>query len=103
MAYLNTKTRQLVPIKLAQRRFQLEILSAILDNDTSKLMEYRKLIRKPKYLQLYRNSYVKEIGRFAQVMPGPVEGTNTIFLIDKKYIPVESWKDVTYGRVVVDY
>ena len=36
-------------------------------------------------------------------MPGLVEGTNTMFLIDKQDIPVKRWKDVTYGRVVVDY
>ena len=36
-------------------------------------------------------------------MPGLVEGTNTMFFIDKQYIPVDRWKDVTYGIVVVDY
>ena len=36
-------------------------------------------------------------------MPGLVEGTNTMFFIDKQDIPVDRWKDVTYGIVVVDY
>ena len=36
-------------------------------------------------------------------MPGQSEGTNTIYFIDKADIPVERWKDVTYGRVVVAY
>ena len=36
-------------------------------------------------------------------MPGIVEGTDTMFLIDKRDIPVEGWKDVTYGIVVADY
>ena len=75
----------------------------MLDEDTGELMEYRKIMRKPKYRQLYRNSYAKEIGRLAQDMPGLVEDTNTMFLIEKQYIPVNRWKDVTYGRVVVDY
>ena len=32
-----------------------------------------------------------------------VEGTDTVFFIDKQYIPVDRWKDVTFGRVVADY
>ena len=36
-------------------------------------------------------------------MPGKVEGTNTIYFIDKSNVPAERWKDVTYGRVVVAY
>ena len=39
----------------------------------------------------------------AQGMPGLVEVTNTMFFTDKQYIPVDRWKDVTYGIVVVDY
>ena len=39
----------------------------------------------------------------AQGMPGLVEGMNNMFLIDKQDIPVDRCKDVTYGRVVVDY
>ena len=47
--------------------------------------------------------YAKEIGQLSQGMPGLVDGKNTMFLIDKQDIPVDSWKDVTYGRVVEDY
>ena len=39
----------------------------------------------------------------AQGMPDLVEGTNTMFFIDKQYIPSDRWKDVIYGRSVVDY
>ena len=75
----------------------------MLYEDTGELMEYRKIMKKPKYRNLYRNSYAKEIGRLEQVMPGLVEGTNRMFLIHKKSIPVDRWRDVTYGRVVADY
>ena len=103
LAYLDTAPRKLIPRRLAQRSFPLEILSAVLNKDTGELMEYRKLMQKPKYRQLYCNSYAKEIGRLAQGMTGLVEGSNTTFLIDKQDIPVNRWKYVTYGRVVVDY
>ena len=52
---------------------------------------------KTKYRQLYRKSYAKEIGRLAQGMPGLVDGKKTMFLIDKQAIPIDRWKDVTYG------
>ena len=53
--------------------------SAVINEDTGELMEYQKLMKKPKYRNLYRNSYAKEIGRLEQVIPGLVEGKNTIF------------------------
>ena len=45
--------------KLARRKFQKEMLSAVLDKDMGELMDYRKLMKNPKYLPLYRDSYAK--------------------------------------------
>ena len=36
-------------------------------------------------------------------MPRRAEGTNTLFFIDKSSVPVDRWRDITYGRVVVNY
>ena len=36
-------------------------------------------------------------------MPGLAEGTNTIFFIPKKEVPADRWRDITYGRIVVNY
>ena len=91
------------PHHLDSRRFPSDMLNAILDNDTGELMEYQYLMKKPKYRNLYGNSYAKEIGRLAQVMPGQVTGTNTIFFVYKKDVPADRWRDVTYGRVVVNF
>ena len=79
------------------------MISAVLDEDTGELMEYRDLMKKPKYRKLYAKLYTKELGRLAQGMPGQVEGTNTIFFIPKKDVPLDRWRGVTYGRVVVNY
>ena len=79
------------------------MLSAVLDEDTGELMDFRKMMMNPKYYPLYRNSYATEIGRLAQGMPGLVEGTNTLFFIKKTSVPADRWRDVTYGRIVVDY
>ena len=59
LAYLNMAPRKLAPRQLEQRYFTLEMISAVLNEDTIKLMEYRKLMWKPKYRQLYRKSYAK--------------------------------------------
>ena len=36
-------------------------------------------------------------------MPGLVEGTNVMLFIENKSITVDRWRDVAYGKVVVDY
>ena len=81
----------------------MEMLNPVLDEDKVKLMEYRNLMKSPKYCQLYGTSYGKELGKIAQGMPGPVEGTDTIFFIDKSNVPTTRCKDVTYVRIVVNY
>ena len=92
----------LSPARLAGRRFPLEMLNAVLNEETGEIMEYRQLMKSPKYRNLYKHSYIKELGRLAQDIPDVVKGTNTIFFIDKADVPTERWKDITYGRVVVD-
>ena len=103
LASVNVAHMKVTPTKVVQRKLPKEMISAVLDKDTVKLMEYRKFMDNPKYRPLYRNSYAKEIGRLAQGMPGLIKVTNTMFLIDKTAFPSNRWRDVTYGRVVVDY
>ena len=103
LAYVNREKLTVTPAQLARRKFPKEMLSAVLDEDTGELMEYRKLMKNPKYRPLYQNSYAKEIGRLAQGIPGLVEGTNTMFFIEKTAVPVGRWRDVTYGQIGVDY
>ena len=46
--------------------FPIKMISAVLDKGTFELMVYRKkVMRKTKYRQLYRNSYAKEIRRLS--------------------------------------
>ena len=94
---------KLSPQSLASRKFPLEMLNAVLDEDTGELMEYRALMKKPKYSKLYEESYAKELSQLTQGIPGKVTGTNTIFFINKAKVPADCWRDITYGRVVVNY
>ena len=45
----------------------------------------------------------KEVGRLAQGLKGRVEGTNTIFFIDKSEIPNDRLRDCTYVRICANY
>ena len=88
--------RCMSPQHLSSRRFPSDMLNAVLDTDTGEIMEYRHLMKNPKYRNHYGNSYAKEIGRLAQGMPGQVTGTNTIFFIYKKDLPADRWRDVQF-------
>ncbi len=74
-----------------------------MDNETGELMEYCQLMQSTKYQKVWGQASGNEIGRLAQEMPGHVEGTNTIFFITKDQIPQNRFRDVTYGKFVVDY
>ena len=91
------------PQSLAGRRYPPQMLNAVLNNETGEMMEYRHLMANPKYKETWQKAYGKELGRLAQGMPGRVEGTNTIYFINKNEIPQDRWKDVTYGRIVTAY
>ena len=98
----NTRT-PLTPQSAATRQFPHDVLSAILDTDTGELLEYRHLIKNPKYCTIWKNAYGKELGRLAQGIPGTVKGTNTIVFTAYNEIPPQRRKDVTYGRIVANY
>ena len=66
-------------------------------------MDYRNIIKKPKYPELWRKSYGDELRRLARGILGCVTGTNTLFFINKADLPADRWKDVTYGSICVNY
>ena len=41
---------------LSSRKFPIEMISAVLDEDTGELMEYRGLMKKPKHRKLYASA-----------------------------------------------
>ena len=72
----------------------------MLDTETGELLEYRHLIKHPKYKDDWGYSFGNGIGRRAQGMPGRNTGTNTIKFIHKSKMPADRWKDVAYARIV---
>ena len=88
------------PKQAASRTFPLQFLCnlayAVLNDDTGDLLEYRHLIKHPKYKDTWSNSFGKDIRRLATT-------TETIFFINKTDIPQDRKGDVTYGRIVCIY
>eukprot|EP00804_Cyclotella_cryptica_P001028 CCRYP_008343-RA/>CCRYP_008343-RA protein AED:0.62 eAED:0.41 QI:0/0/0/1/0/0/2/0/182 len=72
----------------------------ILDQETGQLLEYRQLLRHPKYLDIWNRAGANEFGRLAQGIGGRIKGTNTIQFIQKHAIPIARLKDVTYIKFV---
>ena len=78
------------------------MINAVLNEEIGELMEYRQVMKCPKYHKLYATSYSKEQRWLVQGIPGVVNGTNTIFFINKTDVPAERWTDATYERFVVN-
>eukprot|EP00804_Cyclotella_cryptica_P008108 CCRYP_004594-RA/>CCRYP_004594-RA protein AED:0.30 eAED:0.28 QI:0/0/0/1/0/0.5/2/0/866 len=89
--------------RAAARMFPTNFLNAVLNENTGELMEYRHLIKDPKYSTTWRKAYGKELGRLAQGIPGLVQGTNTIVFIAKDDVPTDRRRDVTYGRICTNF
>ena len=61
-------------------QFLVEYMNAVLDGETGELLEYRQLIQRPKYKDVWSKSFANEIGRLAQDIGGRADATNTIIL-----------------------
>ena len=100
---MSSKATTFTPRQAASRQFPSEFImeyaGAVLDGATGNLLEYRHLIKDPRYKEIWGVSFGDEIGRLAQGLKGRVEGTNTIFFIHKHQVPYDRRKDVTYDRI----
>jgi hypothetical protein len=61
--YVEVTQTPLQPAQLAQQKFPIVMLNAVLNNDTGELMEMHHLLRNPKkYTKLWGKLYTKELG-----------------------------------------
>ena len=79
------------------------MINVVLNLEIGEMMEYRQVMKNPKYRELYEKAYEKELARLSKFIPGLEDGTETIFFIDKHNVPSDRWKDVTYGKMVINY
>jgi hypothetical protein len=91
-----TKTAPFTPQQAASwknpLRFLCNYTNAVLNDDTGDLLEYGHLIKHPKCKATWSKSFGTEIQRLAMT-------TETIFFVDKKEIPQDRQRDITYGRI----
>ena len=74
---------------------------AVMDAETGKLLNYKQLMRNPKYKKKWGISSANEFGRLANGVGGRTKNpTNTIKFIRRSEIPKDRTKDVTYGSFV---
>jgi hypothetical protein len=83
-----------VPLKC-----QCKIAGAVLDPTTGDLMEYRHLMKREEYREVWRKAAAKEFGKLTQGIPGVVEGTNTFFFVPYEAIPNNCLKDARCARI----
>ncbi len=84
----------------ASRKYPLQFLcdfaNAVLDDKTDNLLEYRHLLKHPKYKEVWSKSFGKEIWHLATI-------TKTIAFMEKQQIPQARCKNITYGRIICVY
>ncbi len=95
--YVKVTQMPLQPAQLAQQKFLIVMLNAVLNNNTYKLMEMCHLLCNPKYTKLWGKLYTKELGRLAQGVSG-TKGTDTIVFIRYTKILLDRMRHITYGR-----
>jgi hypothetical protein len=66
-----------------------EMVHAIFDKESGKMLEYRKFITHPNYQKAWMHSSANEFGQLAQGVGTRIMGTDTIFFITKQDIPVD--------------
>ncbi len=71
-------------------------VAVVLDDKTGKLLEYRHLLKNPKYHNVWSKSFGTEIRRL-------VTTSKTICAIKKSDIPSDRRGDITYGRICCNY
>ena len=87
--------------KINNLEIEVHQAMAVMDEQTGQLLNYKNLMRDPKYKKNWSTSSANEFGCMANGVGGRIKNpTNTIKFIIRKDIPVSRRKDVTYGSFV---
>jgi hypothetical protein len=77
-----TTVNESIADRVAQRR--REAAHAVLDQETGELLEYRRLLKHPRFKEVWNRSAADEFRRLAQGIEGRIKGTNTMQFAHKK-------------------
>eukprot|EP00804_Cyclotella_cryptica_P002902 CCRYP_021007-RA/>CCRYP_021007-RA protein AED:0.15 eAED:0.15 QI:0/0/0/1/1/1/5/0/1206 len=82
------------------KRRRREMAAPVLDHTTGQLLEYRALLRHPRFKDAWTLAGANEFDRLVQGKTGRVMGKNTIEFIRKEDVPQDHIKDVTYFKFI---
>ena len=77
-----------------QREALIELANLVLDIGTVRMIEYRNLIRYPKYKYAWNIYAANEFLRLSQGVGGRVKVTDTIYFLNERDVPQDRFKDV---------
>ena len=104
--YMATKTMVRIPQRNThlQKTTQISKRTQLIhDEETNIYLNYRQLVRHPKYKETWSKLAANEFGRLANgLKDGRVKPINTIRFIQKEEVPFDRIKDVTYGSFSCD-
>ncbi|KAL7525184.1 hypothetical protein ACHAXR_004198, partial [Thalassiosira sp. AJA248-18] len=100
-ASARTFPAEMFDMMLSAEMAATDMANAVLDVETGEMLEYRQLLKSPKFQFDWNISSANEFGRLANGIGGRIKNpTNTIFFINKEDVPQERFKDTTYGKFV---
>ena len=105
LAAVEMSTAQPTPRNLASRKFPMQMLCAMAEaimDVNGDLLEYRHLMKREEYQDIWGKLYGNELGILAQGISDNIKGTDTILFTTKQNIPFERRRDITYGQIVCD-
>ena len=88
---------------MTQHNYLINIANTIIHYDTVTDLNDLQLSKHPKHQKIWKKYFGNKLGRLSQEAGGHVEGTITTFFIEKDQVPRDQLKDISYGRIVVDY
>ena len=98
---LNRKQLRQTTRKFNNLEIEVHQAMAVMDEQTGRLLNYKQLMRDPKYKKNWSTSSANEFGRLENGVGGRIKKpTNTIKFIKKKDIRSARSKDITYGSFV---
>ena len=104
-----TLLRQAIEAQVARRsnrEQQIQQVSEVINlailDEAGKVMTYRRLRKNADTRKIWSTSAANEFGRLAQGIGGRIKGTNTIYFINKREIPKDRIRDVTYVKFICE-
>ena len=98
---INSKQVRQTTRKFKNLEIEVHQVMVVMDEQTGRLLNYKQLMRDPKYKKNWSTSSANEFGRLENGVGGRIKKpTNTIKFIKKKDIRSARSKDITYGSFV---